>query len=396
VADYRFDHARHQAAAALKPEHNADFMRLVKDLRYGPTFQFLVAEYNDLTYRDFLIRQIDTVLAAEGLRSARLPLSPQSHPDFAAVELELVALKANHQAVHVIDNDDWFDAARWEAFNIRREAIAHGIPVRLILWLTAQPISRLAQAAPDLWAWRAGVFCFAVAYEPVLAAPPVPRSGPVDARSLAERSKRIAELRAYLHSEPPPAEDIRLPLLDELADLHYRMGDLDEALRIRREEEIPVYERLGDVRSRAITQGQIADILQARGDLDEALRIRREEEIPVYERLGDVRSRAITQGQIADILQARGDLDEALRIRREEQLPVFERLGDVRSLLVGRANLALLELARTPPERGEAQHLLCQALADARRLRLPEEEQIVAILRSNGLECANVPGHERA
>jgi hypothetical protein len=30
--------------------------------------------------------------------------------------------------------------------------------------------------------------------------------------------------------------------------------------------------------------GQIADILQARGELDEAVRIRREEELPVYER----------------------------------------------------------------------------------------------------------------
>ena len=43
--------------------------------------------------------------------------------------------------------------------------------------------------------------------------------------------------------------------------------------------------------------GKIADILQARGELDEALRIRREEELPVYERLGDVRSEAVTQGQ---------------------------------------------------------------------------------------------------
>ena len=77
--------------------------------------------------------------------------------------------------------------------------------------------------------------------------------------------------------------------------------------------------------------GKIADVLAARGDLDEALRIRREEELPVYEKLGDVRSRAVTMGKIADVLAARGDLDEALRIRREEELPVYEKLGDVRS-----------------------------------------------------------------
>jgi hypothetical protein len=52
--------------------------------------------------------------------------------------------------------------------------------------------------------------------------------------------------------------------------------------------------------------GKIADILQARGQLDEALRIYQEEELPVYERLGDVRAKAITMGKIAGILQARG------------------------------------------------------------------------------------------
>jgi hypothetical protein len=93
-------------------------------------------------------------------------------------------------------------------------------------------------------------------------------------------------------------------------------------------------------------------------------------------------------GQIADILQARGQLDEALRIRREEQLPVYERLGDVHGLLVGRAKLALLLLSRNNgPDRPEARRLLCGALADARRLSLPEGQQIEAILTHFGLSC---------
>jgi phosphopentomutase len=65
------------------------------------------------------------------------------------------------------------------------------------------------------------------------------------------------------------------------------------------------------VRSRAVTMGKIADILRTRGQLDEALKIF-EEQLPVYERLGDERSRAVTMGKVADILEARGRLDEAL------------------------------------------------------------------------------------
>jgi hypothetical protein len=119
--------------------------------------------------------------------------------------------------------------------------------------------------------------------------------------------------------------------------------------------------------------------------LDEALRIRQEEQLPVYERLGDVRSRAVTLGQIADVLQARGQLDEALRIRQEEQLPVYERLGARRDILVARANIALTLLDRDAPgDRDEAIRLLNVALEDARAMRLPEAEQIEDILRAIG------------
>ena len=115
------------------------------------------------------------------------------------------------------------------------------------------------------------------------------------------------------------------------ADILQTEGLLDEALRIHREDEIPVFEKLGDIKSRAVTIGKIADILKVQGHLDEVLRIRREEELPVYEKLGDVRSRAVTLGNIADVLEEQGHLDEVLRIRREEELPVYEKLGDIRS-----------------------------------------------------------------
>ncbi len=153
----------------------------------------------------------------------------------------------------------------------------------------------------------------------------------------------------------------------QIADILQARGELDEALRIRREEELPVYERLGDVRSRAVTMGQIADILQARGEVDEALRIRREQQLPVYERLGDVRSRAVTMGKTADVLATRGELDEALRIRREEQLPVYERLGDVRSCAATMSKIADILAAR-----GE----LDEALRIWREQQLPVYERL--------------------
>jgi hypothetical protein len=70
-----------------------------------------------------------------------------------------------------------------------------------------------------------------------------------------------------------------------------------------------------------VTQGQVADILQARGQLDEALRIRLEEQLPVYERLGDVRSKAVTHFQIASLRLARNEQQS-----EEGFLAIFESL----------------------------------------------------------------------
>jgi hypothetical protein len=62
-------------------------------------------------------------------------------------------------------------------------------------------------------------------------------------------------------------------------------------------------------REAAVAMGIIADIAYQRGEYDEALRIRREIELPVYERLGDTRSAAVAWGKIADIAYSRGEHD---------------------------------------------------------------------------------------
>ncbi|MEM7157460.1 MAG: metallophosphoesterase [Myxococcota bacterium] len=155
--------------------------------------------------------------------------------------------------------------------------------------------------------------------------------------------------------------------MGKIADVLQARGELDRALEIRRNEQLPVYERLGDVREKAVTMGKIADILQARGELDRALEIRQKKQVPVFQRLGDVRENAVTIGKIADILQARGELDRALEIRQNEQLPVYERLGDVHSKAVTMGRIADILQAR-----GE----LDRALDIRQNEQLPVYEQL--------------------
>jgi tetratricopeptide (TPR) repeat protein len=352
---FAIEQARLAEARQLPGPCHDDFLRLSRTLIHGPPFQWLLVEAPDEGLRRQVLEALDRVLQRAGLRSDRLPLSDKIL-DVPMLEARLENNARQAPVVHVIGRPGWFDAARWEAFNTRRERLAAKARARLVFWLDGEAIALASRSAPDLWAWRSGVYAFLPAAAPgALNAPggerpwPMPSpndDGGVDIRSMAERSRRVAEIRAWLEGNPDAPDELRITLVNELGRLLFNLGDLDEALAHWHEVELPLHRRLGDFRSQAITMGKIADILQARGQLDEALRIRQEAELPVYECLGDVRSKAITMGRIADILQARGQLDEALRIHQEEALPVFERLGDVRSKAITMGKIAGILQAR--------------------------------------------------
>jgi len=341
------------AARGLPPSCLDDFQRLSRTLVYGPAFQWLLVDAPDEALRKQVMAALDKVLRAAGMRSNRLPLSAKI-TDVAMLEARLLKNADQAEVVHVVGRPGWFTEARWDAFNVRRERLAAQSRARLVFWLDADAIALASSGAPDLWAWRGGVYSFVsngASFQSPMArldatgtvgssAPSAQLSVDVDNRSHDERLQRIAEIQKWLASQPPPPDELLAAPVDELGRLLFSLQDYDAALMHWRSVEGPLHERLGDVRSKAITMGYIADILQARGQLDEALCIRQKEELPVYERLGDVRSKAITMGKIADILQVRGQFDEALRILSEEVRPTFESLGDERSKAVSMSQIA--------------------------------------------------------
>jgi tetratricopeptide (TPR) repeat protein len=191
--------------------------------------------------------------------------------------------------------------------------------------------------------------------------------------------------RALLN--PALDDEKRADILSTLMKVAQSCGDMDIALQAA-EEKMELDTFWGREKCAVVARGVKADILQARGQLDEALRIRTEDQLPVYERLGDVRSIAITKGNIADILQDRGQLDEALRIRQQEELPVYERLGEVRSIAITKGKIATLLWEKDAQTyREQVRELLCDAQQLFRKMQLPEADAVQSWLDSYGLSC---------
>lgn len=335
---------RQLLGADLLPEHQRNYSRLLTTLLHGAPFQFILCEIRDEPLRDRLIATINEAAATQEFKSINLDAGEfQPDDELGKLEARLEALAQEYTLIHLRGFDRWLTCERWQALNIRRDAIAERCRARLLWWLTPESVRQCALEAPDLWAWRSGVYEFSLTPPPAL--PSQANFSPAfDNRSIPERTRRISQIRAWLQQNPP--DELRLPLLDELASLLTEFGQLDEALHIRLDEQLPVHEKLGDVRSRAITLGKIADIHQDRGQLDEALRIHIDEQLPVYEKLDDVRERAVAFGKIADIHQSRGQLTEALRIYLAEELPVYEKLGDTRERAVTLGKIANIYRSR--------------------------------------------------
>ena len=121
-------------------------------------------------------------------------------------------------------------------------------------------------------------------------------------------------------------------------------GDLEQADQLLRHVH-QLFTAGESEREAAMAMGDIARIAFQQGDYDEALRIRRDVQLPVYERLGDTRETAITWGQIAHIAYRRGDYDKAAELQRK-RLEVGKQLGDLDAIAAADWDLAVIDLER--------------------------------------------------
>lgn len=428
------EQARLAAAAHLQPAHFVEFQRLAKSLIHGPQFQLLIVDCRDERLRAKVLESLALVQQQAGLRGAELVLD-DSVGDVQALESRLVALATEHEVIHVMGASHWMDAGRWESFNLLRERLSLLVRVRLVLWLNAEAIGLVARYAPDIWAWRSGIYTFELSVSSIFingvsAGFQAGAGRPIislTSYGMKEKFQRLGQLRDFLAATPSPSDELKVVLLNEMGDLLFFLGYLDDSLVIRRDELLPLFGKMGRTRECAITSGKIAEILQLKldfqlalqilkndvlpvfealgdaalqamalskiadiaymqGDFDAALKIRRQEVLPIYQKLGQERSVAVTLGQVADVLQAKGDLGEALRIRQQEVLPVYERVGDIRSraVVMGKIADVLWEEGRFDEAliiRREEQLPIYEKLGDMRELLVGRTRLAVCLMQ---------------
>ncbi|MDR7120630.1 tetratricopeptide repeat protein [Rheinheimera soli] len=333
-----------ESASVLTPAHFESFSRLCKKVVYGPDFQLLLVDCRDQLLQQQLQKLLSAVCQKAGFAENQLSLSADI-PDVFELQQRLQQLAVSHQLIQLTQAAAWFnvvpDGKRWQEFNLLRENIAQSVNCKLVLWLDETAINQMINQAPDWWAWRSGVYTFSAEHEVGLS-PPQPNFDHVSRLNLskAKAAARIAELRSWLAQYENTEPEIAAPLALEMGCLYHQMGYLDDALSVYESQCLPLFTKLDDVHSIAVTYSCIADIKESRGDLNEALDIRLKLELPVHQKLGDKRGVAMTQLKIADAYIALGKIDTALDILSNDSIPGFQQFGDARDVALAYGRVA--------------------------------------------------------
>jgi tetratricopeptide (TPR) repeat protein len=255
--------------------------------------------------------------------------------------------------------------------NYIRDAFVHTVPYPIVFVLPDGALTRLAKFAPDLWAWRKGVFTFEsselvieAAYRETLDSDRF--NGSLSKGERRERINLLERLLTDTSQESFGKQEIQLRT--ELGK-HYRdLGSFDKAHRqleqalelasasdnlilvkarvlqalsalckirgeiaqaiVYAEESANISNLFADHRTEAHALNVLADIQESQGEVDESFQLR-EKILQLCEQSSYLYGKAVTLHNMAKMIAQQGDMDRALNLWNQS-LEIKEQIGDVK------------------------------------------------------------------
>ncbi|MCC3530428.1 MAG: tetratricopeptide repeat protein, partial [Microcoleus sp. PH2017_21_RUC_O_A] len=233
-------------------------------------------------------------------------------------------------------------------FNWVRDAYPVMVRHPMIFCLPDYAITRVANYAPDFWAWNSGTFVFKTpantrddAISQTLNA-----SKGISNCELPEKQERINLLKRLLieytpsngREETPGDLKTRIRVLNELGIAYRSRSEyktakyhLEQALGLAKNDE-----SLGDVKANGLHE--LAIVERNLGEIEKAITLE-QQAMEIFERIGDFKMKAATLHQLGIIYADRGDVEKAIAFY-QQSLELTEKIGDVQGTTATLNNLA--------------------------------------------------------
>ena len=352
------------------PAFGAELGRLARAVGHGPDFQILIVEAVSDKARRMAREAIDHAAEERGLRVAEVRWDPTT--DAESLEQLIVAAATDADLIHLSGASDWLTPERWQGLNIRRDRLAESARARLVWWLHPRNVAEMATQAPDLWAWRGGVYSFLDVASPSvspLTSFDFPHETWVNRADPGPRHKRIREIRTWLEGTPQP--ELAYEVAREWGDLALSLGEFDEARHAYRDIALPAA-RLHHTAQEVLTIKQaLATVATEAGDFGGAIEILKEAAEDAERVLGPNPPHPLaSRNNLALAYQDAGRLNDAIPLHEETLKARTRILGPNHPhTLASRNNLA--NAYQTAGRLNDATPLLEKTLTDRERLLGP-------------------------
>ena len=295
----------------------AELGRLARAVGHGPDFQILIVEAVADEARRMAREAIDHAAEERGLRVAEVCWDPAA--DAEGLEQLIVAAATDADLIHLFGALDWLTPQRWQGLNIRRDRLAESARARLVWWLHPRNVAEMATQAPDLWAWRGGVYSFLNVASPnvsPLTSFDFPHEARVNRTDPEPRRKRIREIRTWLEGTPQP--ELVYEVAREWGDLALSLGEFDEARHAYRDIALPAARLHHTAREVLAIKQALATVATEAGDFGDAIKILKDATEESGRLLGaDHPDTLSSRNNLANAYRAAGRLNDAIPLHEE-------------------------------------------------------------------------------
>ena len=325
-----------------EPAFGAELGRLARAVGHGPDFQILIVEAVSDEARRMAREAIDHAAEERGLRVAEVRWDPAADAD--GLEQLIVAAVTDADLIHLSGAPNWLTSQRWQGLNIRRDRLAESARARLVWWLHPQNVAEMATQAPDLWAWRGGVYSFLNVASPnvsPLTSFDFPHEAWVNRADPEPRRNRIREIRTWLEGTPQP--ELVYEVAREWGDLALSLGEFDEARHAYRDIALPAARLHHTAQEVLAMKDALATVATEAGDFGGAIEILKDAAEESGRLLGaDHPDTLHSRNDLALAYQDAGRLNDAIPLLEETLTAQIQILGPNHPhTLTSRNNLAL-------------------------------------------------------